>query len=113
MVSDVPVCAFLSGGLDSSAIAYFARVHAKGGKLDCFTIALTNDAWRHEGMDEDLPYARQVANKLDLDLHVIEVGPEMAREFERMVFQLAEPQADPAALIVKFNSRLARESGIK
>ena len=113
MVSDVPVGAFLSGGLDSSAIAYFAREHAKGGKLDCFTIAFADDAWRHEGMDEDLPYARQVANKLDLDLHVIEVGPEMAREFERMVFQLDEPQADPAALNVKFISRLARESGIK
>src|SRR3569833_693179 len=64
-------------------------------------------------MDEDLPYARKEAKKLELDLHVIEVGPEMAREFERMVFQLDEPQADPAALNVKFISRLARDSGIK
>ena len=113
MIADVPVGAFLSGGLDSSAIAYFAKEHAKNGKLDCFTIAFADDAWRREGMEEDLPYAQRVAKELDLDLHIVEVGPEMAREFERMVFQLDEPQADPASLNVQFISRLARERGIK
>src|SRR3569623_1764925 len=113
MIADVPVGAFLSGGLDSSAIAYFAKEHAKNGKLDCFTIAFADDAWRREGMEEDLPYAQRVAKELDLDLHIVEVGPEMAREFERMVFQLDEPQADPAALNVQFISRLARERGNK
>lgn len=113
MVADVPVGAFLSGGLDSSAIACFAREHAREGRLDCFTIAFKDDAWRREGMTEDLPYARRVAKHLGVNLHTIEIGSEMAEEFGRMVFQLDEPQADPAALNVLFISRLARENGIK
>lgn len=113
MVADVPVGAFLSGGLDSSAIAYFAREHAKEGQLDCFTIAFRDDAWRKEGMAEDLPYAQRVAKHLGVNLHTISVGSEMAEEFANMVFQLDEPQADPAALNVLFISKMARENGIK
>lgn len=113
MVADVPVGAFLSGGLDSSAIACFAREHAKDGNLDCFTIAFKDDAWRKEGMAEDLPYAQRVAKHLGVNLHTLEVGSEMAEGFANMVFQLDEPQADPAALNVLFISRMARENGIK
>jgi asparagine synthase (glutamine-hydrolysing) len=113
MVADVPVGAFLSGGLDSSAVAYFAREHAKDGQLDCFTIAFKDDAWRKEGMAEDLPYAQLVAKHLGVNLHIVNVGSEMAEEFARMVFHLDEPQADPAALNVLFISRMAREQGIK
>lgn len=113
MVADVPVGAFLSGGLDSSAIACFAREYAQDGNLDCFTIAFKDDAWRKEGMAEDLPYAQRVAKYLGVNLHTLEVGSEMAEEFARMVFQLDEPQADPAALNVLFISKMARENGIK
>lgn len=112
MVADVPVGAFLSGGLDSSAICAYARQHAQGGKLDCFTIGFQDDVWRQEGMAEDLPYARMVAKALGVSLHVVEVGPEMATEFERMVYMLDEPQADPAALNVLFIARLARGMGV-
>jgi asparagine synthase (glutamine-hydrolysing) len=112
MVADVPVGAFLSGGLDSSAICFFAREHARGGELDCFTIAFKDDAWRREGMADDLPYARRVAQALGVRLHTVEVGPEMAAEFERMVYHLDEPQADPAALNVLFIARLARARGV-
>jgi asparagine synthase (glutamine-hydrolysing) len=68
---------------------------------------------REEGTVDDLPYARRVADHLDVDLHSIEVGPEMASEFEEMVYYLDEPQADPAPLNVLFISRLARKNGIK
>lgn len=113
MVADVPVGAFLSGGLDSSSIVYFGREHAGGERLDCFTIAFSDEAWQREGMTADLPYAKRVAKELDVNLDVIEVGPEMAQEFGQMVFQLDEPQADPAALNVQFISRLARMNDIK
>jgi asparagine synthase (glutamine-hydrolysing) len=113
MVADVPVGAFLSGGLDSSAVVYFAKKYAQKGQLECFTIEFYDDAWRKEGMVEDLPYAKKVAQHLGVELHTIGVGPEMATQFASMVFQLDEPQADPAALNVLFISKLAREHGIK
>jgi asparagine synthase (glutamine-hydrolysing) len=112
MVADVPVGAFLSGGLDSSAVVAFAREYSRK-KMQCFTIAFRGDSLRDEGLADDLPYARRVAEHLDVDLHTIDVGPEMAYEFETMIYHLDEPLADPAALNVMFISRLARQHGIK
>ena len=111
MVADVPVGAFLSGGLDSSAIAALARPHARG-RLRCFTIDFAADLARAEGITRDLPFARAAARHLDVDLDVVTVGPEMADELPRMIWHLDEPQADLAALNVLFISRLARAHGI-
>jgi asparagine synthase (glutamine-hydrolysing) len=74
MVSDVPVGAFLSGGLDSSAIVAFARQH-NASRLQCFTIDFDAAAARREGFSSDLPYARSVASHLDVDLHVVTSTP--------------------------------------
>lgn len=112
MISDVPLGAFLSGGLDSSAIVAYARRHASG-RLQCFTIDYDEREARAEGMVRDLPYAERVAKHLDVDLHVVQVGAEMADHLEEMVWHLDEPQPDLAALNVLFISRLARERGIK
>ncbi len=112
MVADVPVGAFLSGGLDSSAVAAFARHHGRE-RLQCFTIGYRGDAGGADGMTEDLPYARRVAAHLDVDLHTVTVGPEIVDCLEKMVHHLDEPQADPAALNVLFISQLARDNGIK
>lgn len=112
LVSDVPLGAFLSGGLDSSAIVALARGHASG-RMQCFSIDFDADLARQEGFVRDLPYAQKVADHLDVDLHVVHVGAEMADELERMVWHLDEPQADFAALNVLFISRLARQHGIK
>jgi asparagine synthase (glutamine-hydrolysing) len=109
MVSDVPLGAFLSGGLDSSAIACFAR--EVNPDIDCFTIDVGG---AEAGTTDDLPYARAVAKHLGVRLHVVRVdAATMARNLEAMVYQLDEPLADPAALNVYYISRLAREHGIK
>jgi asparagine synthase (glutamine-hydrolysing) len=113
MVADVPVGAFLSGGLDSSAVVAFAKKQARERRLQCFTIGFDDDAAQAEGMTVDLPFAQKVARHLDVDLHVVRVGPEMADELPRMLYHLDEPQADPAPLNALFISRLARERGIK
>lgn len=113
MVADVPVGAFLSGGLDSSAVVAFAREFAQGGRLPCFTIANRSGDTADEGWADDLPYARRVAAHLGVELNVVEVGPEMAERFAWMVGQLDEPQADPAALNAFFIAELARSNGIK
>ena len=112
MVADVPVGAFLSGGLDSSSIVAFARKYAPDQRIQCFTIETTTSA-AEEGFVDDLPYARRVARHLDVDLHTIRVGPEIVTHFERMVRHLDEPQADLAPLNALMICQLAREHGIK
>lgn len=110
LVADVPVGAFLSGGLDSSAVAAFACEMKPD--LRCFTIELTggNDA----GFADDLPYARQVARHLGVELDVVTVdASRMAMDLERMIHMLDEPLADPAPLNVLYISQLARERGYK
>lgn len=110
MVSDVPVGAFLSGGLDSSAVVAMAREISPD--IDCFTI--NTGAVRDAGVTDDLPYARQVAKHLGVKLHEIRVdSSRMAADLEQMVFQLDEPLADPAPLNVLYISQLARQHGVK
>ena len=111
MVSDVPVGAFLSGGLDSSAVVAFARQVQPDARFQCFTIGLKDID--KEGFAEDLPYAQKVAKHLGVDLHTIHVGSEMADQLEKMIYHLDEPLADPAPLNALFISQLAREHGIK
>lgn len=110
LVADVPVGAFLSGGLDSSAIVAFAREHAPD--LRCFTIEASGGG--DAGETQDLPYARRVAHHLGVQLDVVQIdAARMADDLEAMVWQLDEPLADPAPLNVLYISRLAREHGIK
>jgi asparagine synthase (glutamine-hydrolysing) len=112
MVSDVPLGAFLSGGLDSSAIVAYACQHTTE-RLQCFTIDFGVALAKEEGFDRDLPYAERVAKHLDVDLHVVRVDSGMVDELARMIWQLDEPQADFSALNVLFISQLARQHGVK
>ena len=110
LVADVPVGAFLSGGLDSSSVVAFAR--EKDPDIRCFTIEAVGAV--EEGMADDLPYARQVAKHLQVPLEVVRIdASRMADDLPAMVAQLDEPLADPAPLNVLYISRLAREQGIK
>lgn len=113
MVSDVPVGAFLSGGLDSSSIVAFAREFAGANGLQCFTIAQSGGSTETEGFADDLPYATRVADHLGVELQTVNVGSEMADRLETMIYHLDEPTADPAALNTLFISELARSQGIK
>jgi len=110
MISDVPLGAFLSGGLDSSAIVAFAR--ELNPDIRCFTIESLGGC--EAGRVDDLPYARRVADYLGVKLEVVQIeASKMAQDLESMVVQLDEPLADPAPLNVLYISRLARENGIK
>jgi asparagine synthase (glutamine-hydrolysing) len=113
MVADVSVGAFLSGGLDSSSVAAFAREYVSNGKLECFTIGFKDTSASTEGMTDDLPYAIKVAEHLGIHLNVVEVGADMANRFEEMIWHLDEPQADPAPLNALYICELARSNGIK
>lgn len=110
MVADVPVGAFLSGGLDSSSVVALAKECNPG--INCFTIEASGSI--DEGVVDDLPYARKVAAHLGVPLEIVRIDAErMADDLGAMVSQLDEPLADPAPLNVLYISRRAREQGIK
>ena len=113
MVADVPVGAFLSGGLDSSAVVAFARQHEQSEPLRCFTIGFSQGRTASEGVADDLPYARRAAEHLGVALDEVTVGPATADDLAAMVYQLDEPQADLAPLNVGVISKAARQAGIK
>ncbi|VVE35071.1 asparagine synthase (glutamine-hydrolyzing) [Pandoraea cepalis] len=112
MVADVPVGAFLSGGLDSTSVVACAAQTNPANRLQCFTIEVMDGSVATEGFANDLPFAKRAAEYLGVDLHTVQVGPEMADRLGEMIYHLDEPTADPAALNALFISELAREKGI-
>ena len=110
MLSDAPVGAFLSGGLDSTSVVAFAK--EIDPSINCFTIDTQNSS--NDGMENDLPYARAAAKYLDVPLHVVKINSDsLVKNLEKMVWMLDEPLGDPAPLNVLYISELARSNGIK
>jgi asparagine synthase (glutamine-hydrolysing) len=111
MVADVPVGAFLSGGLDSSAVVAMMKRARPGDRPICYSIGFAGNE-SVDGSPADLPFARQVAEHLDVQLQVLEVQPDMIRQLERMLYFLDEPQADPAPINALLIAEQARRDGI-
>lgn len=110
LVADVPVGAFLSGGVDSSAICHFAS-EALDRKLQCFTIELEDAA--EEDMAGDLHHAKLMASRLGVPLEIVRVSPDIVHDVPRMLFALDEPQSDPAPLNSLYICEQARAMDIK
>lgn len=110
LVSDVPVGAFLSGGLDSSAIVALAKARAPDLDLPCFTLRFST---KDSGQIDELPYAQHVAKHLKVPLSVIDAKATLLQNLPAMVYALDEPQADPAAINTYLIAKLARDQGIK
>ena len=111
MVADVPVSAFLSGGLDSSLITAIAA--CQGHVIDGYTISFREEDQRLEAMPDDLFYARKIARAYGIKLHEIEIAPDVADMLPRMVTVLDEPIGDAAAINAFLICRAAREAGVK
>ena len=112
LLSDVPVGFFLSGGLDSSLLVAIARDLHPEKPFPSFTIDTGINA-ESEGFADDLFYARKVADHLSVKLNIIEVDSNIVSDFDKMIWHLDEPQADPAPLNVLEIAAGAREKGIK
>ena len=102
LVSDVPLGAFLSGGIDSSAVvAAMARLTSEPVKT--FSIGFES-----EGFDE-LPYARAVAEQFGTDHREFVVRPEALEILPRLVRHYGEPFADSSAIPCFYLADLTRE----
>jgi asparagine synthase (glutamine-hydrolysing) len=111
LVADVPVSSFLSGGLDSSIVTVLA--HRASAAIDAYTIAFRPEDQRLEAMPDDAAYARKVAARYGVDLHEIEISPDIVSLLPRMVDALDEPIGDPAAINTLLMCEAARERGVK
>ena len=111
LVSDVPVSSFLSGGLDSSIITVLA--HQADTAIDAYTITFRPEDQRLEAMPDDAIYARKVAARYGIDLHEIEISPDIVGLLPRVVDILDEPIGDPAAINTLMMCEAARERGVK
>ena len=111
LVADVPVSAFLSGGLDSSLLVAIAA--RRGYRIDSYTISFREEDRKLEAMPDDLFYARKVAAQYGLKLREIEIAPDVAGMLPRMVSMLDEPIGDAAAINAYLICRAARDAGCK
>ena len=108
MISDVPVGAFLSGGVDSSAIVALMRDHTPN-EIKTFTIGFENQPNYNE-----LQYAEKIAKRYETNHFVKTVTPNDLLDFIPKITDIYdEPQADTTAIPIYFISQLAKEENIK
>jgi len=105
LVSDVPLGAFLSGGIDSSTIVA-AMAQLTGQPVKTYSIGYGGDQTYYN----ELPYAKIVARAFGTDHHEIIVRPEISELLPKLIWHLDEPIADSACLTTYLVSKLARES---
>ncbi len=113
MLSDVPVGFFLSGGLDSTLLVAIAKKMYPEIKFSCFTIDVDNAEEKLDGFVNDIDFAKKAAAFLDVELHIVKGQVDILTNFNRMIWHLDEPQADPAPLHVFNIATLSRQLGIK
>ena len=101
LISDVPLGAFLSGGIDSSAV-----VAVMAGLMD--TPVKTFSIGFDEKEYDELPYARLVAQRYGTDHHEFVVRPDAVEIFPKLVWHYNEPYADASAIPTYYLSEMAR-----
>lgn len=102
LMADVPLGAFLSGGIDSSSIvALMSR--SSSMPVNTFSIGFS------DGTYNELPFAREVATLFKTNHREKQASPDLGDMFERLVVHLDEPFADVSMFPTFTVSELARE----
>ena len=102
MRGDLPIGAFLSGGIDSSIIVSLAK--QVNPQLKTFTVGFERDGF------SEVDVARQTAEELHLDNISYIISPEeFIKELPKIVWHLGDPVADPSAVPLYFAAREAKK----
>src|SRR5579862_9115954 len=103
LMSDVPLGMFLSGGVDSSAIAALMKPMSSG-PVKTFAVGYREQAY------SELAYARQVAEKIGTEHHEVVIGrDDFFNALPQLVWHEDEPISWPSSVSLHFVSRLAAE----
>ena len=102
LMSDVPLGAYLSGGIDSSTVVGL-MCRASSQRVKTFSIGFEDQEF------DELPYARKVAEHLGTDHHELVVKPDAGELIEDIVRHFDEPFADSSAIPTYYVSKMARE----
>lgn len=105
MVSDVPIGAFLSGGIDSSCVVAFMARHMDR-PVKTYSIGFSGSSGA--ALYNELPYARIVAKEFRTDHREIVVQPDVAALLPELIWHLDEPVADAAFITTYLVSKFAR-----
>jgi asparagine synthase (glutamine-hydrolysing) len=102
LVSDVPVGAFMSGGLDSTLIVALLMKHRLADEFQTFSVGLPY------GQYDEAPAARLVAERYGTRHHEEQINPSLLNTFPRLVRQLDEP-SDPLSVCLDLIAQMARK----
>lgn len=108
MLADVPLGAFLSGGVDSSSIvALMSSVSEL--KPTTYTFGFHSEDLRYDILEDDVKYARLVGERFATDYHEAYLEPQVMELLPKLVYHMDEPVADPAIITSYLICRSARE----
>ena len=102
LISEVPLGAFLSGGVDSSAVVAI-MANLIGDRVKTFAIGFDDPRFN------ELPHARRVAERYGCDHHEFEVKPKAIEVVSTLVKHYGEPYADSSAIPSFYLARLTRQ----
>jgi asparagine synthase (glutamine-hydrolysing) len=105
LVSDVPLGAFLSGGLDSGSMVHLMS-EVTGAAVSTYSIGFSGVDTFHNELDD----AKFVAERYGTNHHEIIVRPDAASLIPRLVDHLDQPLADSSFVVTYLVSALARET---
>ncbi|MCB2040387.1 MAG: asparagine synthase (glutamine-hydrolyzing) [Hydrogenophaga sp.] len=106
MVSDVPIGAFLSGGVDSSAVVGFMARHSDH-PIRTYAIGFTGG--EAEALYNELPYAKRVAELFRTQHREIVVKPDVVDLLPKLLWHMDEPVSDTAFITTYLVSQFARQ----
>ena len=109
MVADVPLGAFLSGGVDSSLLVAMMKRHSNDRRVSTYTIGIEQEDLRYDIIPDDARWARRVGQLFETDYHEIMLRPDVATLLPKLVYHMETPVID-SVISSYLVSRAARET---
>ena len=95
MIADVPLGAFLSGGVDSSSLVALMAKHSEK-QISTYTTGISTEDLKYDIIPDDVKWSRRVAELLPIDYHETLLTPDVAELLPKLVWHQEAPVIDMA-----------------